>query len=258
MILALLQARMSSSRLPGKVLKPILGRPMLLRQLERVQRARSIDKLIVVTSTDVIDDQLESLCKAEKIEVYRGSLDDVLDRFYQAARPYDAENIVRLTGDCPLSDPEVIDAVVAQHLREGNDYTSNTLQPTFPDGLDVEVFKSKCLQRAWEEARLPSQREHVTPYVWQRPERFTVGHVVQKEDLSFLRWTVDEPSDFDLVSCIYETIYPQNPEFKTRDILDLLEKLPKLKSVNAKYERNEGLERSLQNDSHALKGQQDE
>jgi len=165
MILAILQARVSSTRLPGKVLKPILGMPMLLRQIERVKQAKLIEQLLVATSDDKSDDPIEQLCRENDIACFRGSLDDVLDRFYQAAKPYQPDHIVRLTGDCPLIDPQLIDEVVVFCLSGDYDYVSNAFEPTYPDGLDVEVFRFPCLQQAWEEAELPSEREHVTLFI---------------------------------------------------------------------------------------------
>ena len=251
MILAILQARASSSRLPGKVLKPILGEAMLYRQLERLRRAKSLDALVVATSTHPSDDAIENLCKAHGIAVFRGSLEDVLDRFHGAAEGYHPDHVVRLTGDCPLVDPGLLDQVVARHLEGGFDYTSNAQPPaTFPDGLDVEVLTWRSLEEAWNEAKLPSQREHVTPFVAENPNpaRYRIGHVMGEPDLSTLRWTVDEPEDFELVDEIYTALYPRNAAFATADILAYLEQHPELKTINRKFERNEGYARSLLHD----------
>jgi spore coat polysaccharide biosynthesis protein SpsF len=248
LMLAILQARCSSSRLPNKVLKPLLGVPMLARQIERVKRAKLIDKLIVATSEDVSDDPLAELCSDLHIPCFRGSLHDVLDRYYQAASIYTPDDVVRLTGDCPLADPSVIDMVIQEHLMSGADYTANCVQPSFPDGLDVEVFKFAVLKQAWEEAKLSSQREHVTLFIHRQPERFQLHHVRSGQDLSHLRWTVDNPEDFDLVSRIYSSLYPQNPHFTTADVLALLDEDVALANINQHLERNEGLQKSLQND----------
>ncbi|MES2353791.1 MAG: glycosyltransferase family protein [Pseudomonadota bacterium] len=247
-ILAILQARTSSTRLPGKVLKPILGRPMIERQIERLRRAKNFDRLIVATSDDANDSALAELCAELSVDCFRGSLNDVLDRFYQAALPHQPQHVVRLTGDCPLADPGLIDAVIAMHIANGNDYTANCLQATFPDGLDVEVVRFSALAEAWREARLPSQREHVLPFIHSAPERYQIGHYRNDVDLSNLRWTVDEPGDYDLVSHIYEALYPANPAFTTADILMLLEKEPVLRTLNTHYVRNEGFLKSLQAD----------
>lgn len=249
MILAILQARVSSSRLPGKVLKDILGAPMLLRQIERIKRAITIDKLVLATSTESSDGPLENLCFENRISCFRGSLNDVLDRFYQAALPYKPEHVVRLTGDCPLADPVLIDRLIQHHLDGGYDYSSNCVEPTWPDGLDAEIFRFSCLEEAWREATLPSQREHVTPFIRQQRERYRIGSIKNTVDMSQLRWTVDEPEDFELVSHIYASLYPSNPTFSTADILDLMENDVELKNINALYKRNEGYAASLLKDA---------
>lgn len=248
MILAILQARVSSTRLPGKVLKPILGVPMILRQIERIQRAESIDKLIVATSMEQSDDELVDLCEQYGIECARGSLNDVLDRFYQVAARYKPDHIVRLTGDCPLTDPKIIDEVIQKHLTGHYDYTSNTIEPTYPDGLDVEIFRLSCLERAWQEANIPSQREHVTLFFYQHPELFYIGSVKNTMDLSKLRWTVDELEDFLVVNTIYEQLYPHNSAFSTKDILDYLNNHDNVGDINSRFTRNEGLIKSLEED----------
>lgn len=255
MILAILQARVSSSRLPGKVLKPLLGVPMLLRQIERVQRARKIDKLLVATSTEPSDNAIEELCVQHGIPCYRGSLNDVLDRFYMAASKIKPDHVVRLTADCPLTDPDLIDQVIKFYLEGNYDYVSNSVEASFPDGLDVEVFKFSCLQQAWHEATLPSQREHVTPFIHQQPQIFRVGHFKGSVDLSHLRWTVDRPKDFELITMIYEALYPRKPDFSTSDILDLLHQHSELISWNTMYQRNEGYLKSLNEDRQLTRQQ---
>lgn len=248
MILAVLQARVSSSRLPGKVLRPILGTPLILLQIERICRSREIDHLVLATSIDSSDDRIEQLCIEHGIDCFRGSLEDVLDRYYQAAVKFPAAHVVRLTGDCPLADPAVIDKVIRYHVDGGYDYTSNALEPTFPDGLEVEIMRLEVLKTAWAEARLASQREHVTLFIYNQPNLFKIGVVKNDTDLSYLRWTVDEPLDFALVKAIYERLYPANVCFSTTDILRLLEENPELKTMNAGYVRNEGLLKSLARD----------
>jgi spore coat polysaccharide biosynthesis protein SpsF len=245
-ILAILQARVSSSRLPRKVLKPILGRPMLLHQLDRVRRARMLDAIVVATSTDPSDDVIEELCVIARIGCFRGSLTDVLDRFYHAALPYRPDYVVRLTGDCPLADPDLIDRVVSICLEEALDYSG--AEASFPDGLDVEVMRFAVLEEAWEEATRPSDREHVTQFINRQRDRYRVRGVANDVDLSHLRWTVDEPADFELITRIYEALYPANPAFGTQDILDLLARRPELATLNTGIVRNEGLARSLSAD----------
>ena len=252
MILGILQARASSRRLPGKVLKPILGRPMLERQIERLRRARRMDKLVVATSTDASDDPIAALCRQLAVDCFRGSLDDVLDRFYQAARPHAPRAVVRLTGDCPLADPGVIDELIDRHVAGDFDYTSNTIERSYPDGLDAEVMELRCLEAAWREAALPSEREHVTPFIYHHPERFRLGRLVQSPDLSRLRWVVDEPEDFAFISAIYEALYPEKPAFGTADVLALLDRRPDIAGLMGHAATNEGYQRSLSADAAAL------
>ncbi|MCS6944461.1 MAG: glycosyltransferase family protein [Sutterellaceae bacterium] len=244
-VLGILQARVSSSRLPGKVLKPLLGEPMIARQIERLRRARMLEALVLATSTDSSDDPLARWAQAAGVPVYRGSLDDVLDRFVCAARPYAPAHVVRLTGDCPLADPAVIDLVVTRHLQGGADYTSNTLEPTWPDGLDVEVMTMAALEAAARESTAQYQREHVTQFIIRQPERFRLQNVRADNDLSGLRWTVDEPADFELVEAIYAALYPSKPAFGTADILAFLRDNPHWMTHNTRHARNEGLARSI-------------
>jgi len=248
-ILAVLQARTSSTRLPGKVLMPLLGKPMILRQVERISRSKHIERLVVATSADPSDDQLAELCASVGVAVFRGQLEDVLDRFYQAARSHAPSHVIRLTGDCPLIDPDVIDQIVEFCLAQGLDYASNTIVPTFPDGLDVEIMTFPSLQAAWTEATLPSQREHVTPYIHQNPQRFRTGNFKGEANLSQMRWTVDEPADFELVKAVYGALYPSKPDFSTPEIIRFLENNPELLALNTGFERNEGYKRSLQKES---------
>lgn len=248
-LVAVLQARCSSRRLPGKVMKPILGKPMLLRQIERLHRVRRLDGLIVATSADPSDDLLAAACMAEGIDCFRGSLDDVLDRFYRAALSCRATDVVRLTGDCPLADPAVIDHVIGRYREAGVDYASNALVPSYPDGLDAEVFRFAALEAAWKEAALPSEREHVTPFLYNHPERFRILPVIAEHDRSALRWTVDNPEDFALVSAIYEALYPLKPDFAMADIIRLMEQRPELAQINRHIGRNEGFVRSLDADA---------
>jgi spore coat polysaccharide biosynthesis protein SpsF len=226
---------------------------MLSFHIERVQRSKKIDQLIIATSIETSDEGIENLCRDMKVPCFRGSLTDVLDRFYQAALIYGPEHIVRLTGDCPLADPQVIDQVISFHLEGGYDYTSNTVEPTYPDGLDVEVCRFTCLAQAWQEATLPSHREHVMPFIHQQPGRFRIGSVRNAVDQSMLRWTVDKPLDFELVTEIYEALYRENPAFTTLDILTLLDARPELKTLNTGYERNEGYRKSLEEDASLTK-----
>ncbi len=255
MNLAILQARMSSRRLPGKVLKPILGQPMILRQIERIRQAGRIDRLVIATSTDSIDDVLAEISEEQGVECARGSLNDVLDRFYQVARRLEPAHVVRLTADCPLLDPDVVDELITFHLAGEFDYSSNALgELTFPNGLDVEVMRFECLGRVWREARLPSEREHVTPYFYNHPELFRLGSYRGGQNLSHMRWTVDEPEDLEFVRRVYGALYPATPRFRMHDVVALLEREPELAFINSRFERNEGYKRSLLEDRQSLTG----
>lgn len=224
MILAILQARMSSSRLPGKVLAEVEGMPMIGRQVERLLRCRRIDRLVVATSQEAEDDALARYCEEDLgLGVWRGELADVLGRFQGAARKFGpAEHVVRLTADCPLCDPGVVDAVVDLHLAGGFDYTSNTpAHRTFPHGLDAEIMRAGVLQTACLEAEEAYEREHVTAFIYRRPDRFQLGFLSQETDLSQLRWTVDYPADLAFVREVYRVLLPTRPAFSMEDVLAL-------------------------------------
>jgi spore coat polysaccharide biosynthesis protein SpsF len=221
-MLTILQARMSSTRLPGKVLAPLAGAPMLQRQVERVQRARRIGRLVVATSADRSDNPIEALCQEIGVACHRGPLDDVLARFQGALEAFGpTDHLVRLTGDCPLADWEVIDATIARHLETEADYTSNTLTLTFPKGQDVEVMKAEHLAAAAREAADPYEREHVTPFLYRHPERFRLVNLERDPPAPDLRWTVDTPEDFAFVTRVYEALYPANPAFTSDDVIRL-------------------------------------
>jgi len=244
MILGILQARTSSFRLPNKVMLPVAGAPMLARHIERLLRARKMDNLVLATTDRPEDDCVAELAVAAGIASYRGSLDDVLDRYYRAAEVYRPSHVVRVTGDCPLADWDVIDRCIAFTVEGEYDYGSNCLNPTWPDGLDVEVLTFAALGDAWQEATSPVDREHVTPFINRQPNRFRLGSFENDTDLSGFRWTVDEPQDYELVRRVYDALYPTNPAFTTADILQLLAAQPDLIEFNAGIERNEGLRKA--------------
>ncbi|WP_249872149.1 glycosyltransferase family protein [Oceanobacillus saliphilus] len=253
MNLAILQARMSSSRFPGKVLKPLAGKPMLLQQIDRIKKSEFIDKLIVATTVDTSDDAIALMCEENNILYYRGSMENVLERFYQISRIYEPKNIIRLTGDCPLIDSDIIDQVIERHLNQKNDYTSNTISPTFPDGLDTEVFTMKALEEIFKKANRPSLKEHVTLYIHENPASFKIENIANAENLSNHRWTVDEPEDYELVYLIYEGLYSNKPDFTFHDILKFLNENTELQKLNAVYKRNEGLRKSLNQEYERIK-----
>lgn len=250
-VVAILQARMSSTRLPGKVLKPILSEPMLAHQIKRLNRCQHIEQLVVATSDSTEDQAIARLCQQLNIACYAGSLDNVLDRFYQAARQYQADIVVRLTGDCPLADAQIIDNVITMHIEQGNDYTSNVEPATFPDGFDVEVFNMSQLTSAWENASKPSELEHVTPYIRntlaQKKDNYTSAI-----DYSQYRLTVDEPNDFALVKSIYQALGPHGQYFDAEQIYQLLATKPELVLVNQGIVRNEGYIKSIAKEQNSV------
>lgn len=228
------QARMGSTRLPGKVLKPILGRPLLHYLLERLTRAKNADAIRVLTTQNIEDNAIESFCRERNFSVVRGSQEDVLARFQKAAEESDPEIIVRISGDCPLIDPTVVDKAIDIFRNEYPkwDYVSNTQERTYPRGLDVEVFSREALQRTFELARRQSEREHVTPYIYGHPQQFKLKNFKSPGDLSSMRWTVDTTEDFELIRLIFEELYPKNVEFTTEDVLQLLKKHPDWLRIN--------------------------
>lgn len=251
MVVAIIQARMGSSRLPNKVMLEICEKPVLWHVVNRTSNSRRIDKIVVATSEAIGNDLIREYCAENGIECTSGSENDVLDRYYKALEHINIEDddlVVRITADCPLIDPVVIDKVIERHIDTNSDYTSNCIEPTFPDGLDCEVFKASVLKKAWKEAKLKSEREHVTLYIRNHPEKFGIENYKGDKDLSNFRWTLDEDEDFQLIKEIYEELYYENKIFSTKEILNLLEKKPGLININSKHIRNEGLIKSLYED----------
>lgn len=242
-IVTIIQARMASSRLPGKVLKDLGGQPVLAWTVERCQLARSVQQVVVATTTDPSDDPIDALCAECGWAVYRGSQFDVLDRFYQAARQFGADVIVRVTADCPLIDPQVIDLVVAEFLRTRVDFAANRLPPpwhrTWPIGLDTEVCGFAGLERAWREAAEKHEREHVMPYFYDREGRFTIHIVEHDPDYGQQRWTVDTPEDLDLLRALVQRLGGRM-DVSWLDVLALIEREPELAAINAAVRHKSG------------------
>lgn len=253
MTIAIIQARMSSTRLPGKVLKKIGGRTLLEILVERVRHTTLVDKIVIATSDRVKDEKIVNLAKKLKLDHFQGSENDVLDRYYQSAKKFKADTIIRITGDCPLMDSAVIDLIVGFYNKNKDkfDYVSNIHPPTFPDGMDVEVFPFSVLERSWKSARLPSEREHVTAYIVNHPEIFRIGNIAYKKDVSSVRLTVDNKEDFEVIKKIIKDLSCKN-FFTLEDILDLKENDPKIFLINNKYKRNEGMKRSIEKDRKLL------
>lgn len=253
-VVAIIQARMGSTRLPGKILKPILGEPLLARMLERVRRAKKLDTVVVATTDKPEDDAIAQIAKNAGVKVFRGSENDVLDRFYKAAKEARADVVIRLTGDCPLMDPGVIDLVVA-HFEAGQhafDYSSTPRN--YPEGLDTEIFTFVALEEAARRATLPSEREHVSPYIKNHLERFTCASWQEGSgDYSSMHWSVDTQADFDFVTKIFEQLYPANPSFSKDDVLSLLTRRPELLEIHKGGTGYEGLAKSLKEDEEFKK-----
>lgn len=237
---------MGSTRLPGKVLARVVGKPLLWHIVTRLRRSKRLDGLILATSTMPQDDVLERFAAELDLPCFRGSETDVLSRFYRAATQWGADIIVRVTADCPLIDPKVVDSVIDVHLRSGADYTSNTLVRTYPRGLDTEVLTYEAIAMAYRAAKEEYEREHVTPYIWQHPELFQLQSVEAEGKLRRpeLRLTVDTEGDLSLIRSIYEALYPGDPLFDTEKVIDLLEQQPELAWLNKDIRQKEMWQRT--------------
>jgi spore coat polysaccharide biosynthesis protein SpsF len=246
-VVAIIQARMSSTRLPGKVLLPLAGKPVLEHVVSRIAQCSTIDAIVVATSLDPSDDVIEQWSREHAVTCFRGSLYDVLDRYYQAARVHGADVIVRITADCPAIDPTIVDKVVQGYLDSSSDFFG--MAGEFPDGLDCTVFSFSAIQRAWREATLPSEREHVGPYIEKNPHLFKSGKLELFSGLAHLRWTLDEPQDLTFLQEVFSRLYRDNPTFHAEDVLGLLQREPELATINANIIRNEGYLKSLQTDN---------
>lgn len=230
--LIIVQARMTSTRLPGKVLLPLAGEPMLTRLIERLRRVRRADGIVVATTTNATDDPIAALCAQLGVPCHRGSEHDVLSRYADAARVHGADVVVRITSDCPLIDPALIDQTIAAFDEGGSDYVSNMLPPTWPYGMAVEVFSAAALAQAHAEATQAAEREHVTPFLYWHPERYRLRNVASPVDLSQHRWTVDTPEDFELVGRLFDHLMPNHPHFTQADVLALLDQHPDWIAIN--------------------------
>lgn len=234
-IVCTIEARMKSSRLPGKVLLPVCGKPLLELMIERLRQVPELDGIVIATTADPSCQPIEDLAKRLGVGCFRGSEDDVLDRVLRSAQSAQADLIVELTGDCPLIDPDLVSEVIREFRSRDVDYCANVLQRTHPRGMDVQVFPTKVLARVAELTNNPSDREHVSIYIYTHPEQFrlhnvTSSHSAEEADL---RLTVDTPDDFKLVSEIFQRLYPTNPRFRLADILKLMREQPELRVINS-------------------------
>ncbi|MHA8069728.1 cytidylyltransferase domain-containing protein [Aquirufa ecclesiirivi] len=239
-LLILVQARTGSSRFPNKVLKPVLDKPILIHQLERIQSIQRKAEIVVITSLEPEDDAIVEISKKYGFPVFRGSLNDLLDRHYQAAKAYDADWIVKIPSDCPLIDPQIIDEVFDYcFLHEGEfDFVSNLHPASYPDGNDVEMMTFSALEKAWKEAKRPFEREHTTPYFWENPSLFSIGNWEWKSGLKYdmsHRFTLDYPEDLTFIDQVYQHLYFSKPLFGLDDILPLLQAHPKIYQINSSY-----------------------
>jgi spore coat polysaccharide biosynthesis protein SpsF len=238
-VVAITQARMTSTRLPGKVMRQVLGKPLLHYHLERVRRAKRLDGLVVATTTNDVDEPIVALAGRLGLPVFRGSEHDVLARYFGAAQRYSADVVVRVTSDNPLIDPRIIDQTVGRYieLSPNVDYCSNRLPPSYPRGMDVEVLSFRSLAEAHREAVEPDDREHVTLFVWRQDKRYRVANVPYHSDQSRHRWTVDTPEDFELIRRILEAVVPSKADFTLEDCLDVIADHPEWPELNRHVEQ---------------------
>ncbi len=240
-IIALIQARMGSTRLPGKIMLPLAGKPAISHVYERTALIHNVDQVAILTSTSKREKPLIDLCGKEGYTLFQGSETDVLDRYFQAAVAFGADIIIRITGDCPLIDPVESNKVVEELLRSGVDYCSNTNPPYLPDGLDTEVFTFSALERAWKQAKKQQEREHVTLYMYSNPDVFSTRFVKYSNDYGHLRLTLDEEPDFHLLEKVFNHLAAENKFGNLKEILDILKKYPRISNINQEIKRNEGL-----------------
>ena len=253
MIGCIIQARMGSSRLPGKALmKSDSGKPLLYYVINQLRYCSKVKNLVIATTTNQEDDEIEKFANNNSINVFRGKEKDVLDRYFQCAKKYSFSTIVRITADCPLIDPQIVDKVIEQFFSGNYDFATNTLTRTFPIGTDVEVFSFSALNKAWENAQLPSEREHVTPY-FHNKENFKIINVENDKNISNLRLTVDRIEDFELIKQILNNI-SINP-IHLEDVLELFSRKPELIEINKHINHNEGFNKSLEEDKEFIKKQ---
>lgn len=239
-ILVVIQARMLSTRLPGKVMMPLLGKSLLARMIERLQMMSIPATLLIATTQSAADDVIEQEANQLGIACYRGSTNNLLDRHYQAAKLYGADVVLKIPSDCPLIDPQIVDQVLSYYLKNAEhfDYVSNLHPATWPDGNDVEVMSFFCVEKAWESAEKAFELEHTTPYIWENTDLFRVGNVISSYNADYSmshRFTIDYPEDYQFIKEVFESLYPDNPRFTCSDILRLLERRPEIYQLNAGY-----------------------
>lgn len=248
-VLCIVQARLNSTRLPGKVLLPLKNRPVIEHVFNQLSFATKLNNIILATSTEESDNKLEVWAINNSKEIFRGNLNDVLERYYFAAKKYNGDIIVRITGDCPLIDPKIVDTVVNEFVEGGFDYFSNTINPTFPDGLDTEVFSYDALETTYFNAKLKSEREHVTPYIKNNPGTFKLGGFENKVNYEKYRWTIDNQEDYEFLKIIFEKLYIEDQYISWKDVIRFIDDKPEIININKHIKRNEGYEKSLIEDN---------
>jgi spore coat polysaccharide biosynthesis protein SpsF len=246
-VVAIVQARMGSTRLPGKSLRVLAGKPVIERVIDRAKLIPLVDEVWLATTDKGEDDKLAAWANKNNIPVFRGSADDVLDRYYQTAHKADADVVMRVTGDCPLLDPSVSNLIVTELLSGNFDYVTNTMQCTYPDGFDTEVMNLEALARAWKEAKLASEREHVTPYIWKQPELFKLKNVKNDRDYSSIRLTLDTPEDAEFLERVITTCEELGSS-DLESIIGIIESHPEWSEINSAFARNEGYAKSIRED----------
>lgn len=252
MIIAIIQARVGSTRLPNKVLKNLGDKTVLEQVVSRVRKSKYIDDVFVATTINENNLPIIQLCSKKKIRVFCGSEEDVLDRYYQLAKLIKPTHIVRITADCPVIDFNIIDLIIKNHLNSKSDYTSNTIVDSYPDGLDTEIFSYSALEKAWNNANLISEREHVTPYIKKHPNLFNIKSIVSRVNYNDKRWTLDTHKDYEFLKEIFKLLYSNNNYFGMNEILDLLRNRTDLETINSNIIRNEGYLQSIENDKFTM------
>lgn len=248
MIVAIVQARMGSNRLPGKVLRKVLDKPLLGYLTSRLKSSKLLNNVVIATADGQENRPIIEFCDNYGVDFFYGSEDDVLDRYYQAAKKFNAKIVVRITGDCPLVDPNVVDRTIQYFLDGGFDYVSNGIEYTFPDGTNVEVFSFEMLEKAWNEAVRKPHREHVTLFMKDNHDKIKFGIYKNDKDLSKYRYCVDNSEDFEVVSKIIKAIFPKNNNPSMEDIIKFLDNYPDIFDINSGIKRGEGLRKSLENE----------
>ena len=248
MVIAILQVRTESTRLPNKALCEIKGKTLLELSINRIRHSRLIDKIVVATTKKTEDDVIQEIATKLELECFRGSENDLLDRYYQCAKQHQADIVVRCTADNPFVGYDIIDRAIQISTDNQADLVTNHFEPTYPEGLDMEVYSIGALETSWNDAQMLSEREHVFPYIQNHQSKFKTINFTQDKDYSHLRWTIDYECDYEMVKIIYDYLYDEKPIFLQQDILELLEKHPEISEMNSHIKRKEGVNHTKAND----------